>query len=113
MQRIIRNARRAPVMRPGKKPAMMAFVGKELQCSWGVGVWFVAEFEAAVLGTVVAMLGASVSVVDALVDAEDGDGVVEDDPCWAFIMHRLFWHEKPCGQQELPHDCRVPVNTVL
>lgn len=65
------------------------------------------------LGTVVAMSGAFAKVVEALVDVEDEADVVGDESFWLFMMHRLFWHEKPCGQQELPHDCRVPVNTVL
>lgn len=102
--------------RPGKKPAMMAFTGKALQCDRGAGVWVVAGFEAVLLGTVVAMSGAFAKVVEALVDVEDEAdeaGIVEDETFWSVMMHRLFWHEKPCGQQKLPHDCRVPVNTVL
>ena len=31
----------------------------------------------------------------------------------AFITHALFWHEKPCGQQSLPHFAKGPPKSVL
>ena len=80
MQRITSIAMRAPATRPGKKPARMAVAGKALQCSWGIEVWVMAELEAVVLGTVVAMSGAFVDVVEALLDAEDEAGVAEGEP---------------------------------
>lgn len=79
MQRIIRNARKPPVRRPEKKPATMALAGKALHFIWGVGLWVAAGFEAAVLGTVVDMLGALFKVVAALFDAVDEADIVEDE----------------------------------
>ena len=79
MQSIIRTARRTPATRPGKKPATIAVAGKALQCSCGVELWVAAEFETAVLGTVVAMLGAFAEVVEALLGAEDEADVAEDE----------------------------------
>lgn len=119
---MLRIARRAPRATPGKKPAMMARAGKEVQLALavllppvrGIGVWFEEEVEVA--GDVDSEVEVEemdedpaliVGVLLAVAGRVVWDGLV---PWLGFSAHTLLeLHEKPNGQHFAPQVCNVPL----
>lgn len=109
---IASTVRRIPRRRPGKNPARMAVAGNLSQDACAVAlplkVWLGALDDEAEGGA---------NVVEAdLVDEADGfevDEAADGEELLAFILHCWFWHEKPFGQQALPHVSKLPPKSVL
>jgi hypothetical protein len=111
-QRVIRMARMAPKMAPGKKPARTALVGKEghVDERGEVDVEFEEEDGGEETGVNVVPVVSAVVEVDVVEEFEDV-AVLE---VFVFNAQVLFpWHVYPKGQQALPHVGREASSLVV
>lgn len=109
---------RTPPRKPGKNPATMAFAGNFSQVAAAVALLRDGCCDALLLGVLEVWLGALDDEAEEGGDVEEADGfevdeAADEEELLAFMMHCWFWHEKPFGQQALPHVSKLPPRSVL
>lgn len=112
------TVRRIPRRRPGKNPARMAVGGNLSQVAAAVALLRDGCCDALLLGVLEVWLGALDDEAEEGGDVDEAGGfevdeAADEEELLALMTHCWFWHEKPFGQQALPHVSKFPPRSVL